>query len=415
MRVFFKTFGCRSNLFDTQVMIANLKDFEYAKNEYEADIIVINSCTVTNGADSGVQSYINKFKDKKIYFTGCGIESKGRQNFENNIAFGVFPHSLKENIDNLLKEKKRFFYEEKQPNHIDQTIVSEFVGRVRAFVKIQEGCDFACSYCIIPSVRGKARSIPMHKILNQIQQLIDSGVSEIILTGTNVGSYGKDFSGNISVLIKEIYKIKGLKRLRIGSLEPSQITEEFLELIENPLFARHLHIALQHTSNRMLEIMNRQNRVEKDLELFMYLRKRGFSLGTDFIVGHPGESEEVWQEGLENFKLFGLTHLHPFIYSPRNATPSSQMAKKHTIRGDIAKKRLHTLKTITQSCNLKSRKSHANTPLQVLIESSKDGVYSGLDQFFNRVSIASTQPLVAGQWIEVTQYTIEDGRNYAQI
>lgn len=429
MRVFFKTFGCRSNLFDTQVMIANLKDFECVQNEESADIIVINSCTVTNGADSGVQSYINKFKDsKKLYFTGCGIESKGRQNFEKNTTFGTFPHSLKENINALLLEKKRFFYEEKTPEHIDSTLVSEFVGKRRAFVKIQEGCDFVCSYCIIPSVRGKARSFPMPKILEQLQHLLDSGMSEIILTGTNVGSYGRDFGSDISALVKEIFKLKGLKRLRIGSLEPSQITEEFLELIQSPLFEKHLHIALQHTSNTMLEIMNRQNRVESDKALFARLREKGFFLGTDFIVAHPGESAQVWEEALENFKEMQITHLHPFIYSPRNGTRSSGL--KNCTLGDEAKKRLHILKQIVESNNLKARleyqKCADSKPLQVLIESSKENQFFGLDEFFNKITLetnpklevnseSALKSLENGQWLEVSQYVPQKGKNYAKI
>ena len=249
MRVFFKTFGCRSNLFDTQVMMANLRGYEIVSDENLADIIVVNSCTVTNGADSGVQSYINRFRDskKRIYFTGCGAGSKGRENYDKNLAFGVFPHSLKEDVSALLAKNQRFFYAEEQPLHIDSTIVSEFVGKTRAFIKIQEGCDFACSYCIIPSVRGGARSFPKAAIIRQVERLLDSGVSEIILTGTNVGSYGKDLGDeSIASLIESLFKLQGLKRLRVGSLEPSQISEEFLNLTQEPLFEKHLHILVTY-------------------------------------------------------------------------------------------------------------------------------------------------------------------------
>lgn len=415
MRVFFKTFGCRSNLFDTQVMIANLKDYEIVGDENLADIIVINSCTVTNGADSGVQHYINRFKDstKKIYFTGCGAGSKGRENYERNLAFGVFPHSRKEDITALLQKKERFFYAEEQPLHIDSTIVSEFVGKTRAFIKIQEGCDFACSYCIIPSVRGGARSFPKAKILTQAKRLLDSGVSELILTGTNVGSYGKDLEGeSIATLVESIFKLKGLGRLRIGSLEPSQISKEFLELVQDSLFEKHLHIALQHTHNTMLEIMNRQNRVEKDLELFTLLHKRGFFLGTDFIVAHPGESEEIWEQALENFRRFPITHLHPFIYSPRDGTPSARLP--HTIAGNLAKERLHTLKSIVAQNNYQMRRDCPQS-LEVLIESSKAQQYVGLDQFFNKITLDSPTPLHSGQWLTIHTYQRHEEGNYAKI
>ncbi|WP_394954415.1 tRNA (N(6)-L-threonylcarbamoyladenosine(37)-C(2))-methylthiotransferase MtaB [uncultured Helicobacter sp.] len=449
MRVFFKTFGCRSNLFDTQVMMANLKGYEIVSDENLADIIVVNSCTVTNGADSGVQGYINRFRDskKRIYFTGCGAGSKGKENYEKNLAFGVFPHSLKEDISALLQKEQRFFYAEEQPLHIDSTIVSEFVGKTRAFIKIEEGCDFACSYCIIPSVRGGARSFPKAKIIKQVRQLLDSGVSEIILTGTNVGSYGKDLENeSIASLIESLFKLDGLKRLRVGSLEPSQISEEFLNLTQENLFEKHLHIALQHTHNTMLEIMNRQNRVEQDLELFTRLHKQGFFLGTDFIVAHPGESEEIWEQTLENFKHFPITHLHPFIYSPRAGTPSASM--KNTTKGDVAKQRLHTLKSIVQENNYQMR-CHCTKPLNVLIESvttsdiiesrqsldfKKGGVWvprfndggasgdshtsylcHGLDEFFNKITIESAQPLQSGQWLEIAQYQANKEGNYAKI
>lgn len=432
MKVFFKTFGCRSNLFDTQVMIANLKEYECVQSEQEADIIVINSCTVTNGADAGVQGYINKFKngDKKIFFTGCGVQSKGQPNYERNLLQGVFPHSLKEQINTLLSQKERFFYPESAPNHIDSTIVESFVGKQRAFIKIQEGCDFACNYCIIPSVRGKARSFPKHAILEQVRRLVDCGVSEVILSGTNVGSWGKDLQKeNLATLLREIFAISGLKRVRIGSLEPSQIDSEFLDIAMHEKLERHLHIALQHTSDTMLAIMNRKNRVQSDLTLFTHLQQKGFFLGTDFIVAHPGESKEVWEEALTNFKVFKLTHLHPFIYSPRVNTPSSMM--KNTTKGDEAKERLHLLKNLVAQENLKARQklAHLQTPLKVLIESSRKDThfdshcakgesFVGLDQYFNKVIISCDTPkasLKVGDWVEVREYEVSKEGTYAKI
>ena len=193
----------------------------------------------------------------------------------------------------------------------------------------------------------------------------------------------------------------------------------------------------------MLEIMNRQNRVEQDLELFMRLHKQGFFLGTDFIVAHPGESEEIWAQTLENFKHFPITHLHPFIYSPRAGTPSASM--KNTTKGDVAKQRLHTLKNIVQENNYQMRR-HCSKPLNVLIESSaassvseskpsldsKEGsalasrfdddgasgdlrLYHGLDEFFNKITIESSKPLQNGQWLEIREYQANKEGNYAKI
>jgi tRNA A37 methylthiotransferase MiaB len=189
-------------------MINNLSDFVVCDNEDNSDIIVINSCTVTNGADSSVRGYISKMETlgKKIYLTGCGAFSKGEELFNTNRVFGVFGHSNKNRINSLLKQDR--FFELGDLEYINRDIVSEFVGKSRAFIKIQEGCNFECSYCIIPSVRGRARSIDMNIVLNQIEILANNGFGEFILTGTNVGSYGIDIDTNISRLIKEISKLR---------------------------------------------------------------------------------------------------------------------------------------------------------------------------------------------------------------
>lgn len=410
-KVFFKTFGCRTNLFDTQVMIENLKDFELTQNEEEAHIVVINSCTVTNGADSGVRQYLNKIqkKGKKIYFTGCGVATKGKEVYPQ--VSGVFAHDHKENINTLLQHKTKFFLPTQNQTHIDQTLVSEFVGKSRAFIKIQEGCDFTCSYCIIPFSRGKARSLPQERILTQIQTLAQEGIKEVVLTGTNMGSYGKDTQTSVAKLIKQIAKIPNIKRIRLGSLEPSQIDEEFLELLGEEFLERHLHIALQHTHDRMLEIMNRHNRFKTDLELFEKIASKGFALGSDYIVGHPGESEEIWNEAYENLKLFPLTHIHPFIYSPRSGTPSASMTPH--INGDQAKKRLHMINQLINQNNLAFRKKHSNTPLKVLIENQRDEIFQGFDQFFNKVKIQSSQKLSG--WLEINSYTIAQEHNFTQL
>lgn len=419
-KVYFKTFGCRTNLFDTQVMKSCIgEEFECVNDEESADVVVVNSCTVTNGADSGVRGYLNKIRhlDKKVYLTGCGVGTRGKELFHNNLAHSVFAHSFKESIGDFLRTDERFFYEEKNDTHIDSTMIAEFANKSRAFLKIQEGCNFSCSYCIIPSVRGRARSYPKEKILNQICALSENGVDEVVLTGTNVGSYGIDLDNyNLAKLICDINALNVLKRLRVGSLEPSQINDELKDVLNLPLMERHLHIALQHTSNTMLEVMNRLNRVESDLALFDEFAQKGFCLGSDFIVGHPGESEEVWQESLHNFRTFPLTHLHPFIYSKRDGTRSSALVNE--VKGDIAKERLHTLKDIITHNNESFRKAH-RVPLEVLVESkieSANGfMYSGLDQFFNRFYFVSSQEGLEGKWLTFTSYEIHKEGNYGKV
>jgi threonylcarbamoyladenosine tRNA methylthiotransferase MtaB len=413
-KVFFKTFGCRTNVFDTQVMMNKLKDFEITLNENEASIVVINSCTVTNSADSTARSYINSLKklplNPRVIFTGCGVWTKGESLFKDKKIDALFGHSEKENINTLLKDDSRFF-EAGDLKHIDDTIIEKMIGKSRAFVKIQEGCDYRCSYCIIPFVRGDSRSYDEDKILNQISVLASNGFGEFILTGTNVGSFGKEHGlvtkkDKLAQLIKKISMIRGVRRIRLGSVEPIQITDEFKEILTEPWMGKHLHIALQHTSKEMLNIMNRRNKVKTDLELFELLSSKGYALGTDFIVGHPGETKQYWQDAMENLDRFPLTHIHSFTYSKRDGTPSSTMPNQ--VDGNIAKERLKELENKIKEKNRIFREK--KQPLDILIESVKDNIYTGYDQFFNQVEIKSDSNLV-GDWIHIDNYEVKDKCN----
>ncbi len=411
-KVYFKTFGCRTNQFDTQVMISKLKDFELTMKEEEADVIMVNSCTVTNGADSSVRAYINgvnrKRPDTKVVLAGCGSHSKGESLFESKKVFGVMGHSEKENINSILK-KSTPFYEIGDLKHIDSTIVEEFVGKSRAFIKIQEGCDFACSYCIIPSVRGGARSHREADVLRQIEKLASNGFGEFILTGTNVGSYGSDQNSSMAKLLKQVARIRGVRRIRIGSLEPIQIDDEFKELLDEPWMARHLHIALQHTSDKMLRVMNRRNTHQDDIQLLEEIAAHGYALGTDYIVGHPGEDVGAWQEGIERVKNLPLTHIHAFSYSKRDGTASADM--KAIVKGDIAKARHRELTEIIKKKNLDFRAKHYQN-LEVLLEKGREGVYQGYDQYFNRIEVKSDDDLSAN-WVFLEQVGVEDEKNVA--
>ena len=421
-KVFFKTFGCRTNIFDTQVMINKLDvdDFNIVQQEKDADIVVINSCTVTNSADSTARNYINSLnklpKKPRVVFTGCGVWTKGEGLFKDKKIDALFGHSEKEKINTLLKDDTRFF-EAGDLKHIDDTIIEKMVGKSRAFVKIQEGCDFRCSYCIIPYVRGDSRSYDESHILEQINKLASNGFGEFILTGTNVGSYGKEISratgtskkDKLVELIKKISMIRGVRRIRLGSVEPVQITEQFKEILEEPWMGKHLHIALQHTNKQMLNIMNRRNQVDKDLELFEFLASKGYALGTDYIVGHPGETEEFWADAVKNLEKFPLTHCHSFTYSKRDGTPSSTMPMQ--VPGNIAKERLKELDSIIAAKNKAFRQKQKT--LDILVESKKDDIYTGYDQFFNPIQISSGADLV-GDWIQIEDFEVKENCNVSK-
>ncbi len=410
-KVYFKTFGCRTNIYDTQVMMTNLRDFEITEDEKSADIIVVNSCTVTNGADTGVRSYINAASKRgvKVIVAGCGAMSKGESLFSQKKVFGVMGHSEKEHINTLLKHDTPFF-EIGDLNSLDETIVQEYTGKTKAFIKIQEGCNFRCSYCIIPYVRGDARSQDEAKIIEQVKKLALNGYGEFVLTGTNIGSYGKDKGSSLGKLVQQLGTIRGVRRIRLGSIEPIQIDESFREILNEPWLERHLHIALQHTSETMLQLMRRRNNVKRDLELFEELSAKGFALGTDFITGHPGESEAIWQEAYNMLERFPLTHIHAFTYSKRDGTPSATM--KPEIKGDVAKERLKSIEALVATKNFSFRQKHTTTPLEVLVEEEHKGVFSGYDQFFNKVLIHSSRDILK-EWVSLSSYTTEKEANVA--
>jgi len=413
-KVYFKTFGCRTNQFDTQVMMSKLREFELSEDELKSDIIVVNSCTVTNGADSSVRNYISSMKrknpDAKVILAGCGSHSKGESLFEDKKVFGVMGHSEKEKINEILKIDKPF-YQIGDLKHIDSTIVEEFVGKSRAFIKIQEGCNFRCSYCIIPAVRGDARSHREETILEQITKLAANGFGEFILTGTNVGSYGQDHNTTMAKLLKKMSCIRGVRRIRIGSLEPIQIDDEFMELLDEPWMAKHLHIALQHTSDKILELMNRRNSYRTDLELFHKIAAKGYALGTDYIVGHPGEDEKEWSEAMDRVKELPLTHVHAFSYSKRDNTVSATM--KPEVRGNIAKERHRELTELVKAKNFAFRRDHAEN-LEVLFENGKNGIYHGFDQYFNKVEIQSKEDL-SSNWVLLNNVEVTSEGNKAEL
>lgn len=410
-KIFFKTFGCRTNIYDTELLKSYIKDYEITNDEEVADIVVINSCTVTNSADSGVRNYINGVKRRgaKVILTGCGAVSKGKELFASGI-YGVLGASKKSDLNELLKQEKPFF-ELGNLNSVDKNIVTNYENHTKAFIKIQEGCNFNCSYCIIPSVRGRARSMDEAMILKEARILAQNGYNELVLTGTNIGSYGKDTNSSLGKLLANLGKISGIRRIRLGSIEPSQIDESFREILKEEWLERHLHIALQHTSEAMLKIMRRRNNAFSDLELFNELSSLGFALGTDYIVGHPGESEEIWAEAVENFKKFPITHLHAFVYSPRRDTHSATL--KSDVSGDVAKARLKVLQGIAFKNNENFRKIH-NETLKILVEQKNGDFYEGFDQFYNKAKISS-QKDITKEWLEVSEYEIKPDANYAKI
>ncbi len=408
-KLFFKTFGCRTNIFDTEVMIKNIGEFINTDKIEEADYIIVNSCTVTNSADTNTRQFINRakreFPNAEIFFTGCGISGEGLKLYNSGIVKSAFGHSEKAKISEILKNNERR-YIVGDLNYLDKTVVDNFSSHSRAFIKIQEGCDFKCNYCIIPAVRGSARSYPENYILEQIKILANNGFGEIILTGTNIGSYininiksGKNNS--LANLLKKIAEIRGVRRIRLGSVEPSQITPEFIELLDEKFMGKYLHIAIQYADNNMLKIMNRRNRVENDIKLFEKLAMHGYAIGTDFIVGHPGEDEVIFKSAFENLRNnYPLTHIHLFKYSKRDGTESAKMRE---ISPEIVKDRFELINDLIKSKYEKFR-DNIKEPLIVLFEKEiEKDIFEGYDQFYFPVRFKS-KDIFDGYWHEIKDY-----------
>ena len=399
-KVYFKTFGCRTNIYDTQIMTSKFGAHQITLNENDANVIIINSCTVTNGADSSVRQFVNKIRATKtnvrLLFTGCGVDTLGAALLKDGKIDGLFGSSEKlkapefaNSNDQVVKIGVKDF--------IDDAIIWQTQGKSRAYIKIQEGCDFACSYCIIPRARGNSRSLHQTTILTQIKLLADNGLSDFTLTGTNVGSYQ-----NLAKLIAKIYDISGVKRLRLGSIEPCQVNEELLDVMSHNCFARHIHVALQHVDTQILKSMNRHNNFADDQKLLYKLHSLGFAIGTDFIVGFPNETKDIWDNSLAKVKDLPLTHIHPFIFSPRDNTPAASL--KGASRGDESKARLKAINDLIVHKNFIFRQS--GQKLLVFVEENG----SGYDQFYNRCEIPNVSPK---SWVEVSQYDVLQNTNQA--
>lgn len=346
---------------------------------------MVNSCTVTNGADSDVRNYLRRIarKEKRAILAGCGAVSKGDELFKERLVWGVLGGENKDKLRGFLQENRPFFALGGLKFNEKKTAVN-FDSHTKAFLKIQEGCNFNCSYCIIPQVRGESRSVELAALVKQSEELVANGFSEIVLTGTNIGS----FKPSLGALLQELGKIRGLRRVRLGSVEPSQIDEAFLEVCKEDFVEKHLHIALQHTSEEMLRLMRRRNRTKEDLKLFLKLAQEGFGLGTDYIVAHPGESEQIWQEAVENLQNFPLTHIHAFIFSPRSNTHSQELLNKFgAVNGTIGKQRLNQICELVKAKNLNFRQTQAqnNAALSVLVEKKTASFTTVLTSFTTNV------------------------------
>lgn len=396
------TLGCKVNTYESEYIINLLKENQYEIKDFNdyCDIYIINTCTVTNTSDikskKMIRAAIKRNPDACIVAMGCFIEANKEYNIEGlDIVLGNKDKSkIIELLDNYFEKKEqiRRLYS-KNLVEFEDMYITNFPGRTRAFVKIQDGCENFCSYCIIPYVRGKCRSKQKDKVLEEINSLIKNGYQEVVLTGIHTGNYGVDLNTNFGELLKEIVKIDGLKRLRISSIEITELTGEVLDVLKNsPVIVDHLHIPLQAGSDEILTLMNRKYKLNYFYDKLARIRKirPNIAITTDVIVGFPQETDDLFQQTLKTCKELGFAKIHVFPYSERQGTKAMDL--KDHIAPPIKKERARTLLDLSKQLELGYYKSYIGEAVEVLIEETKNGKSYGHTGNYLHVEIDKVLP-----------------------
>jgi threonylcarbamoyladenosine tRNA methylthiotransferase MtaB len=361
MKVAFCTIGCRMNQFDTDLIRSKFLEagYEAVDFEEEADVYIINTCTVTAGGDRSSRQAIYRARRRNpgavVVATGCYAQVKPQDLASMKEVDLVVGNTHKSEILKIVEEflekrERRTFvgeiFREKDLKNFDTVLY--FEGS-RPFLKVQEGCNKFCTFCVIPFARGKVRSAPKEKVLAQVRLLASMGFKEIVLTGTQLSQYGWDIGSSLYELLTSLLKVEGIELIRLSSLHVAEMEERLLGLITSEeRIAPHFHLSLQSGSNRILKMMERGYTREEFRRVveFILNRRPETAIGTDVIVGFPTETEEDFKETLEFIKDTPFAYLHIFPYSDRPFTKASRMKGK--VRERVKKERVRILKDIDQ-------------------------------------------------------------------
>ncbi len=387
MKFYIYTLGCKVNAYESNVIKDKLINNGYIKsNENDADIYIINTCTVTNTSDNKslktIRRVVNKYKNKIVVAVGCmtQVNYSLLKGINVSIILGNSGKSkIVEYIEEFKKNKKPII---KVDNIMDKGFEDMCLNnfdKTRAFVKIEDGCENYCSYCIIPYARGKVRSKDPKVVIEEIKSLVKCGHKEVVLTGIHTGHYGADLKDySFSKLLKEIVKIKGLKRLRISSIEITELDDEFMEVLKNSkVLVDHMHIPLQSGSDKILKLMNRKYDKKYFIERIEKLRsiRPLISITTDVIVGFPGEDESLFKETIETIKKIKFSKIHVFPFSLRKGTKAEDLDNKVD---DVTKKnRVKELINISKNLEIEYFNKFINKTVEFLPEVYKDGFIIG--------------------------------------
>ena len=401
MKIFFFTLGCKVNQYET-VILKNIflkNKFKISEDEKSADIFIINSCTVTSSSDKKINRLINKIKNIKqnaiIALTGCFPQAfPERYDFFNkvNIVTGntnkfKLPDLLNKYLEN--KEKIVEIENSESYNTLENLHIEKVFKTPRAFIKIQDGCNKYCTYCIIPKARGILKSKPIEKIVLEAKNVSESGCCEAVLTGINLSCYGKDLK-NVSLIdaVKAISNVEKIKRIRLSSLEPNLLKlEDFIFLKNEEKFCPQFHFSLQSGSDSTLKRMGRfydKNSYKKTVELIFKLFKNP-SITTDIIVGFPGETKEEFEETLNFVKEIGFFKVHIFPYSKRKGTKAAEML--YQISKEEKKQRAKILKKVAEETNFNFLKTQKGKTLKVLFETKYNETFTGYSENYSPVKV----------------------------
>lgn len=427
--VAFHTLGCKVNHYETEAIWQLFKAQGYERVEFEsmADVYVINTCTVTNTGDKKsrqvIRRAVRKNPDAVIAVTGCYAQTSPAEIMAiPGVDIVVGTQDRVKMLDYIEQFKK-----ERQPinavgnimkNRIYEELdVPAFTDRHRASLKIQEGCNNFCTFCIIPWARGLMRSRDPQEVIHQAQQLVDSGYKEIVLTGIHTGGYGEDMKDyNLAMLLRELEeKVHGLKRIRISSIEASQISDEVIEVLANSkIVVPHLHIPIQSGSNTVLKRMRRKYTMEFFGDRLVKLKQAlpGLAITSDVIVGFPGETEEEFMETYNFIKEHKFSELHVFPYSKRTGTPAARM--ENQIDEEVKNERVHRLIELSDQLAKEYASQFEGEVLEVIPEEClENGLYEGYTDNYLRVQFSATDEMI-GEIVKVkiskAGYPINEGR-----
>lgn len=381
MKVAIYTLGCKVNIYESEYVTTLLKknNYKIVTFDEEADIYIINTCTVTNESDKKSRKIINKARKKNsnaiIVVMGC-YSQIGKEKIDADIILGNKDKSkIVEIINEYLKNKeqlKRIY--NLSDVKFENMEIENFEVHTRAFVKIQDGCNAFCSYCIIPYARGNIRSKAEDDVIREITNLVNKGYKEIVLTGIHTGKYGIDINNNLGILLKKIVRIKGLYRIRLSSIEINEITDEIIDLMKNDkIIASHLHIPLQSGSNKILKLMNRRYDKDYFFDRIEKIRKvrEDISITTDLIVGFPNEEEKDFLETMDTLRKIGFMHIHTFPYSKRDGTKASIM--NNQVNDVIKKKRVKEVIELSDKMEEEFYKNNIGKIYEGVTEIHKNG------------------------------------------